>query len=1032
MLTDPEVLFSPHDAQVKQDRRWDDWFWSIPTGVPEGRRESIIPDDIINNEVLEKESRKVEKIQNKRYTSLEAYGFDSNSGWDDFEENVRVLESFSGQREEATRYESPLRHLSEWNEEHPDTPDADEICERDNFMFYRPPSTATSVNFLDSDLKYIRVAMQILINAANEFPQYICWRNNKPYMEGGAGSCWDWSVEVFDADPDPKQTFTDCYRQDIGLQTLFTSGVEKDPNSGELFSVGGLFFSGKWLATEFEVVDIDNWFLKQGDEEMETAVISWAAINSGIYGALIHDMPYMAAPITILILYVGHVFYRKNNDSHMSLAIAGIVNVFMAVAAGIGLTLWTGTEFTAMHICAVYITLGIGIDDAFIITAAVYDTDKELGKYGEAEIKRRVKQGLSRCGPSILLTSLTDFCAFMSNANSNIFAISNFSKVAGTMVLIDFVFQISFFVACLVLDMRRQEDNRYDLLCCFKRPKAIGGAELAPEGFIEGERNRKVSDYEMHKDANGRSVSSESMSSIGSGDGGGGAADRLRANSFTPFFGNGSNNSPRNELVSSPTNNGNGEFWTEGSSNAPPHPLSKFTSEKSYSKKIMSSVSDVVLHPWGKIGVLIVTALGIMIGFWGSSYLSITYSAFLMVPNDSYVHRGREIMHDYFPWIMEENWVCVQLQAKDIDYSAYQKELLEIEELACDQSSRDQCFTWYKPFRLYVQAKYSSDPDKLQEIFDENEYLRRDYFYDELEEFSHDHTIGGASAAWQFLRWESKEQLIGSRTCFMWSREYNVPVEIQWMIKIREAAWNISPELEPRIYTRYFFSIEPLSTIVPDTMKNFAFISSVVVIVCLVVLANVRATLLVLLSVMTIEIIVLGSLHFFDLQFNQMTSIMLIVGVGLCVDFSAHSAHAFLHSKKGSGHEKARDALETVGISIWNGAFSSILAMLPMCICKSYFVLTWWRVISLVISLGIFYGLCVVPVLLTIFDDEEEDMSDWTILEPEAEGDDWGGLGSGGEINSEGVELSLVGGSKKGGKGKQSLMHSVDEEDEEE
>lgn len=117
MLTDPEVLFSPHDAQVKQDRRWDDWFWSIPTGVPEGRRESVIFDDIINNEILEKESRKVEKIQNKRYTSLEAYGFDSNSGWDDFEENIRVLESFSGQREEATRYEHPLRHLSEWNEE---------------------------------------------------------------------------------------------------------------------------------------------------------------------------------------------------------------------------------------------------------------------------------------------------------------------------------------------------------------------------------------------------------------------------------------------------------------------------------------------------------------------------------------------------------------------------------------------------------------------------------------------------------------------------------------------------------------------------------------------------------------------------------------------------------------------------------------------------------------------------------------------------------------------------------------------------
>ena len=210
---------------------------------------------------------------------------------------------------------------------------------------------------------------------------------------------------------------------------------------------------------------------------------------------------------------------------------------------------------------------------------------------------------------------------------------------------------------------------------------------------------------------------------------------------------------------------------------------------------------------------------------------------------------------------------------------------------------------------------------------------------------TNDNNMGGRSITDMLVRFESRSQISGSQICFMWKREYNVPAEIQWMIASRKKVKEIAPIYDPGVFSKYFFSIEPLARIVPDTLRNFTFISTVVVLVCLLVLANIKATALVLVSVMTIEVIVLGSLHFFDLQFNMMTSIMLIVGVGLCVDFSAHSAHAFLHSKKTTGHAKARDALDTVGISIWNGAFSSVLAMLPMALCKSYFVSTWWRVI---------------------------------------------------------------------------------------
>jgi len=1015
MISDPEDLFTPKEAEVIDDKKWDDWFWAQDKGIPQSGRKVKEATSSFESWLLE-EGRTATRHEDdlagadpSQVWGMAAYGF----GIDALQEahvydnshpaNVlrRAIQGGAGADESADDdlgdagqawLSDRELEVAKWDgQDHPDTPYIDDVCHAQNFMFYKPPETATSVNMMDNNLEYVRFGIEAMQKIADKFPEYICWKNNRPYLSG-IGKCWDWSLETFDADTDRSTTLKTCLKTHRDYEFRFMSDVEKNLNNGEIKSFTGYFLNTQWLLSPPEMVHIDDYFKKMGTDEVGVALISWTSINNAIYGALIHDMPYIAGPIFILMAYVGHVFYRKNNESHMSLAVAGIANVFMAVGAGIGLTLWTGTAFTAMHVCAVYITLGIGIDDAFIITAAVYDTEKEYGKYGETEIRRRVKQGMARCGPSILLTSLTDFCAFISNASSNIWAIRNFSKVAGTMVFIDYIFQITFFVSCLVLDMKRQEDNRYDLLCCFRRRRDIGGIKLTDDDG-GAQRNRKVSDFEYtNSNGNGnltrgeRTTSTESFGSSGGSDGPG---TPHRSNSTTPFF---APNSPKNShLLPSPSNGTaprSGFGGARGSSISSEGMESK-GKKLSYSKKIMVKLSDTILHPWGKIAVLVLTAAAIMVGFYGSSKLSIIYTPFILIPSDSYVHESRKIMHDYFPWILEENWTCVQMKAK-VDYSLHQKELNDLEDFACSQSSRDQCFAWYGLFRLYVSAKYSGDTSMYNTVFDDQGFLDPEHFYDELEAYSKDENMGGRTVTDMLVRFESKEQISGSQICFMWKREYNVPEEIKFMIDSRKMVRELAPVFDPGVFSKYFFSIEPLARIVPDTLRNFTFISTVVVLVCLLVLANVKATALVLISVMTIEIIVLGSLHFFDLQFNMMTSIMLIVGVGLCVDFSAHSAHAFLHSKERSGHAKARDALDTVGISIWNGAFSSVLAMLPMCLCKSYFVSTWWRVITLVITLGIYYGLCVVPVLLTLFDDEEGaaggDFSDWTLLMPVEEG----------------------------------------------
>ncbi|GMH52187.1 hypothetical protein TrRE_jg9523 [Triparma retinervis] len=887
-------------------------------------------------------------------------------------------------------------------------------------MMFRP-ETASSSNFLEDDSKHLRLSIEIQLNLVDHFGfGKVCWTNESQPRISGVGSCWGWDLARFDEDEDRIGTLSECIKFDKYIESMYMAGVEKDRNSGRLTKLTGVFTSYEMLISQPEIKAIDDFIMTHQTDEVHLGTIGWTGINNAIYSALIHDMPFMLGPVIILTVYVSHIFYRKGNDSHMSLAFTGIANVFMAVISGIGLTLSWGTGFTALHVCAVYITLGIGIDDAFIITAAVYGTQKQLGKFGNEEIRRRVRIGMSKCGPSILLTSLTDFFAFFSNVSSNVFAIRNFSMVAAIMVLIDFIFQVTFFISTLVLDMQRQEANRYDILCCFKRGNAPrGGATVVDDGFNVALQNRKLSDYEYPANFERSKSSDSDVSALSAGSLG-------ESGTLFPgdFQGSRQKLSPANTSASSSDRGEEDEAGrispiipvSPGRDLAPRPPK-----KEEYSKRIMNAVLyPVILNGWGKIGVLTATATAIMIGFVGCSQLSITYSPFLLIPAGNIMHTNRQIMHDHFPWIMEESWTCVLTKA-EVDYSLHQQDLLDLEEFVCDNAVSDKCFTWYGIFRVYVSAKYMSDPDRLEAMLDEDRMFLRDDFYRELKEFSEDLSMGGQGISNELIRWKSETEIIGSRMCFMWGNGLlgGVPHEIDWMNRKRKEVKEISSGLDVSVFTRYFYSIEALSSIVPDTLRNFSVISVVVLMVCLIVLANIKATLLVLTSVVTIEIIVLGSLHFFGMHFNMMTSIMLIVGVGLCVDFSAHSAHAFLHSRKDAPHDKVRDALDTVGVSIWNGAFSSILAMLPMCLCQSYFVTTWWRVISLVIALGIFYGLCVVPVLLTLFDDDDDDggTSDWTIVSPEgkkmggasfadfeAEGEGEG-EGEGGE--GEGVELSL-------------------------
>jgi len=82
--------------------------------------------------------------------------------------------------------------------------------------------------------------------------------------------------------------------------------------------------------------------------------------------------------------------------------------------------------------------------------------------------RERIANALSDAGSAILVTSITDFVAFLAGSLSTVPAIQVFCMFSAFGVLFDFLYQITFFVAFFVIDVRRQTASRMDWVCCFK------------------------------------------------------------------------------------------------------------------------------------------------------------------------------------------------------------------------------------------------------------------------------------------------------------------------------------------------------------------------------------------------------------------------------------------------------------------------------------------------------------------------------------------------------------------------------------
>ena len=162
------------------------------------------------------------------------------------------------------------------------------------------------------------------------------------------------------------------------------------------------------------------------------------------------------------------------------MAVCGIIDTWIATGSAFGVCMWMNYPYTPFSQIVPFLALGLGVDDAFIIVAALERTDKSL------PLEDRFGEALRKAGASITLTSITDFIAFSVGSVNPISAMQFFCFHMAWAIFFDLFFQCTFFVAALVIDERRILARRVDCCCCFPpRVENSIAAAAAPSDDLE-------------------------------------------------------------------------------------------------------------------------------------------------------------------------------------------------------------------------------------------------------------------------------------------------------------------------------------------------------------------------------------------------------------------------------------------------------------------------------------------------------------------------------------------------------------------
>ncbi|XP_061653506.1 NPC intracellular cholesterol transporter 1 isoform X2 [Phyllopteryx taeniolatus] len=664
---------------------------------------------------------------------------------------------------------------------------------------------------------------------------------------------------------------------------------------------------GKALAWENEFIR----FMKEfHNPNLTIAFSAERSVEDEINRESNSDISTVVLSYAIMFVYIslalGHIHScrRLPVDSKISLGIAGILIVLSSVASSLGIFSYFGIPLTLIVIEVIpFLVLAVGVDNIFIIVQT-YQRDERMP---QEELHQQIGRILGDVAPSMFLSSFSETVAFFLGALSNMPAVRTFSLFAGLAVFIDFLLQISCFVSLLGLDLKRQEANRLDIICCVKLPE---GQEAKTDSIL----------FRFFKKFYAPFILKEWVRPIV-------VAVFVGALSFSIAVVN------------------KVEIGLDQQLSMP---------DDSYVLEYFKNLNQY-LHTGAPVYFVVEDGLNYSslegqnavcggVGCNNNSLVQQIYSASLISNYSTIAFTPSSWLDDYFDWVKPQSTCCRYYNATGAFCNASVVDPSCVHCRPMTQSGKQRPVGG--DFMHFLPMFLSDNPNVKCGKGGHAAYATAVDVYP-------NNTQVGASYFMTF------------HTILKESSDY-----IDALKMARVLADNISQTMDHKVfaYSVFYVFYEQYLTIAYDTAFNLSVSLGAIFVVTAVLLGfELWSAVLVCVTIAMILVNMFGVMWLWNISLNAVSLVNLVMACGISVEFCSHLVRAFSISMKKSRVARAEEALAHMGSSVFSGiTMTKFGGILILALSKSQiFQVFYFRMYLAIVLLGAAHGLIFLPVLLS-------------------------------------------------------------------
>ncbi|XP_072023872.1 patched domain-containing protein 3-like isoform X2 [Amphiura filiformis] len=373
--------------------------------------------------------------------------------------------------------------------------------------------------------------------------------------------------------------------------------------------------------------------------------------------------------------------------------------------------------------------------------------------------------------------------------------------------------------------------------------------------------------------------------------------------------------------------------------------------------------SPALLNIPVKIIVLVITfgLLGVCI--WGTVTWEQNFDFRWFLPADGASRAYFDANDKYFP----SNGFATAIYLDEVDYYNERDEMDALNQEFMDSVwiQSTSVSSWYESYESWLSTAKAGHPDLNADNWPKNDTV----FYDWLDEFLASPQGSRFSANIKFNDdGSSSDRIFSSRITASHILFDNSVEEVSGMDNVRGIAndANFAAGEDAAFgYSEVYLNFESNKVIQNELLRNLGLASACVFIVILILLANILQTLLVFCCVIFTLVDLAGALNFWGITIDTVVAVILILAIGLAVDYSVHIGHTFMIFS-GTRNDRTRATLGCMGAAVFNGGFSTFLAFILLAASNSYIFTTFFKIFLLVVIFGLFHGLVFLPVILSL------------------------------------------------------------------